>query len=119
MDYLGSQNIVHRDLAARNILVMDEDHVKISDFGLAQKTKNDYYMIHSFNRDLPIKWYAPESLTNGRFSSKSDVWSYGVTLLEMFTYGEDPPMLGNVDQMPEGQDQLVLIEALRKGERSV
>lgn len=57
MDYLGKKNIVHRDLAARNILVVDETHVKISDFGLAQfMGSNDYYILKSPNRELPIKW---------------------------------------------------------------
>lgn len=56
MDYLGSKNVVHRDLAARNILVASETHVKISDFGLAQRTKaGDYYMLQTI-RDLPMKW---------------------------------------------------------------
>lgn len=57
MEYLGKKNIVHRDLAARNILVVDENHVKISDFGLAQVMgANDYYILKT-NRELPIKWY--------------------------------------------------------------
>lgn len=56
MDYLGQKHIVHRDLAARNILVVDDTHVKISDFGLAQVMgKSDYYILKT-NRDLPIKW---------------------------------------------------------------
>lgn len=57
MNYLGSQHIVHRDLAARNILVVDENHVKISDFGLAQVIDtNDYYILKT-NRELPIRWW--------------------------------------------------------------
>lgn len=58
MHYLGTKNIVHRDLAARNILVVNEQHVKISDFGLAQvMEQNDYYILKTPNRELPIKWY--------------------------------------------------------------
>lgn len=56
MAYLGERKIVHRDLAARNILVVDENHVKISDFGLAQVLGADNYYIMKTNRDLPIKW---------------------------------------------------------------
>jgi serine/threonine protein kinase len=56
MEYLGTKNIVHRDLAARNILVANEHHVKISDFGLSQVMgKNDYYILKT-SRELPIKW---------------------------------------------------------------
>lgn len=57
MDYLGLKHIVHRDLAARNILVVDDNTVKISDFGLAQVVdSNDYYILRTLNRSLPIKW---------------------------------------------------------------
>ncbi|KAJ8934141.1 hypothetical protein NQ314_013551, partial [Rhamnusium bicolor] len=116
MEYLGRKNIVHRDLAARNILVVDENHVKISDFGLAQVVgTNDYYILKT-ERELPIKWYAPESLRGGKFSVRSDVWSYGVTMCEMFDYGEEPNLV-NIDKGIEGQHQQVLLTALEKGAR--
>lgn len=117
MEYLSNQNVVHQELATRNVLVMDDDHVKISDIGLARLTKAD--LINSHNRNLPMKWFAPEILTNGNFTTKSDVWAYGVTLWEIFSYGQDPPMLGHSYHMPEGHDQLVLMEALRQGVRLV
>lgn len=56
MAYLGSKNIVHRDLAARNILVASDNHVKISDFGLAQVLEKNHYYILKTHRELPIKW---------------------------------------------------------------
>lgn len=90
MEYLGQQSIVHRDLAARNILVATEDLVKISDFGLAQMTGNNNYYKLKTDRNLPIRWYSPETLETWRFDNKSDVWSYGVTLWEMFSYGQEP-----------------------------
>lgn len=117
MHYLGTKNIVHRDLAARNILVVDESHVKISDFGLAQViTSNDYYILKT-NRELPIKWYALESLRNGKFSPKSDVWSFGVTMCEMFSHGEEPNLPNLNSENVQGQVQQILVDALQSGIR--
>ena len=94
MEYLTHNKIIHRDLAARNILVADQETVKISDFGLAREAKeNDFYVMNSATR-IPIKWEAIECLTHRRYSSKSDVWSFGVTLWEMFAYGATPVMAG-------------------------
>ena len=94
MEYLTHNKIIHRDLAARNILVADQETVKISDFGLAREAKeNDFYVMSSATR-IPIKWEAIECLTLRKYSSKSDVWSFGVTLWEMFAYGATPAMVG-------------------------
>ncbi|GAB6032184.1 hypothetical protein CHUAL_010831 [Chamberlinius hualienensis] len=109
MEYLAHKRIVHRDLAARNILVASEDTVKISDFGLAQKTGvKDYYKLKT-NRDLPVRWYAPETLRMWKFTSKSDVWSFGITLYEMFSYGKEPIIEGCKDDE--------LLKALEEGKR--
>uniref|UniRef100_A0A670KDY6 non-specific protein-tyrosine kinase n=1 Tax=Podarcis muralis TaxID=64176 RepID=A0A670KDY6_PODMU len=88
MDYLGSQRYIHRDLATRNILVENENHVKIGDFGLAKILPQDkeYYVVREPGQS-PIFWYAPESLSDNVFSQESDVWSFGVVLYELFTYG--------------------------------
>ena len=89
MAYLESQNYIHRDLAARNVLVGDNNVVKIADFGLARLIKEDEYEARVGAR-FPIKWTAPEAANYSKFSIKSDVWSFGILLTELVTYGRIP-----------------------------
>ncbi|XP_018916978.1 tyrosine-protein kinase Src42A isoform X2 [Bemisia tabaci] len=89
MAYLESQNYIHRDLAARNVLVGDGTTVKIADFGLARLIKEDEYEARVGAR-FPIKWTAPEAANYSKFSIKSDVWSFGILLTELVTYGRIP-----------------------------
>ncbi|XP_022081154.1 hepatocyte growth factor receptor-like [Acanthaster planci] len=99
MEYLAGQKFVHRDLAARNCLVDDEFVTKISDFGLSRDLdESDYYTSGEQQAKLPVKWMAPESMERLVYSTKSDVWSYGVLLWELFSRGQTPyPEIQNRD----------------------
>ncbi|XP_076859793.1 protein-tyrosine kinase 6 [Brachyhypopomus gauderio] len=88
MTYLEEQNSIHRDLAARNVLVGEDNICKVADFGLARIIKEPFYL--SEGKQIPYKWSAPEAISHGRFSNKSDVWAFGVLLYEIFTYGGCP-----------------------------
>uniref|UniRef100_A0A4W6CM24 Tyrosine-protein kinase n=1 Tax=Lates calcarifer TaxID=8187 RepID=A0A4W6CM24_LATCA len=87
MEYLQTLRYVHRDLAARNILVASESLVKIADFGLTKIIPFDkeYYRVTQPG-ESPIFWYAPECINESRFSHKSDIWSFGIVLHELFSF---------------------------------
>ncbi|XP_067931127.1 hepatocyte growth factor receptor-like [Watersipora subatra] len=91
MSYLAKERFVHRDLATRNCMVNGSFIVKISDFGMSRDIyEKDYYSMKALNKPVPLKWMAVESLKEGRYSSKSDVWSYGITVWELLTRGGSP-----------------------------
>ncbi|NXW45144.1 NTRK1 factor, partial [Nyctiprogne leucopyga] len=90
MVYLASLHFVHRDLATRNCLVGQDLVVKIGDFGMSRDIySTDYYRVGGRTM-LPIRWMPPESILYRKFTTESDIWSFGVVLWEIFTYGKQP-----------------------------
>uniref|UniRef100_G1SIY6 Tyrosine-protein kinase n=1 Tax=Oryctolagus cuniculus TaxID=9986 RepID=G1SIY6_RABIT len=99
MAYIERKNYIHRDLRAANVLVSESLMCKIADFGLARVIEDNEYTARE-GAKFPIKWTAPEAINFGCFTIKSDVWSFGILLYEIVTYGKIPyPGRTNADVM--------------------
>ncbi|OXA49043.1 Focal adhesion kinase 1 [Folsomia candida] len=91
MEFLGEKRIIHGDLSARNLLLTGTKDIKVSDFGLSrQLVYNSSLYVKKSDGPIPWKWMAPEALSDMNFSTSSDVYAFGITLWELFSYGEIP-----------------------------
>ena len=107
MAYLEEKNYIHRDLAAKNILVSENLICKVADFGLVRVINGVIYEA-STEAKYPIRWTAPEAAMHNRFTIKSDVWSFGILLYELITYGRFPYF---------GMNDAQVLDALQTGYR--
>lgn len=105
MEYLSSKGIIHRDLAARNILVGENKTCKVADFGFARDVITSHVYERKSEGRLPIRWMAPESLYDNIFTTKTDVWSFGILMWEIVTLGSTPyPGLAAAEVMRRVRD---------------
>ena len=111
MMYLATLKFIHRDLATRNCLVGSSHEVKIADFGMSRSLYTSYYYRIRGRAMLPIRWMANECFY-GRFTEKTDVWAFGVTMWEVFTFGMKQPY----DEMT---DQEVIDDAIKGADRQL
>ncbi|CAI2299698.1 unnamed protein product [Caenorhabditis sp. 36 PRJEB53466] len=87
VEYIHSQKVIHRDLAVRNILLSEDKTPKVSDFGLAKQT--DRYEMKEHCK-IPVRYLAPETLEAFVFTAKTDVFSFGCVIWEIYENGQQP-----------------------------
>lgn len=117
MEYLGSQHIIHGDLSTRNILVRTPVDIEVTDFGLANFAGDN--TIPNPRSGLPWPWMAPEILDPSpetlTFTVQTDIWAFGVTAWEIFTFGSEPYLEMQLSSRSNGRKRLY--EHLKGGER--
>ena len=107
MNYLSKRGYVHRDLAARNVLIDSDYTPKIADFGLSRVTQENVYDVKTGGK-IPVRWTAPEAILFRKFNMASDVWSYGILMWEVMSFGKPP--YGDLDNY-------ALLEQIQQGYR--
>jgi len=105
MVHLERHSVVHRDLSLRNVLLEIQQHEaqtvyipKVSDFGFSRLIQDDHYRMSAGPKTLPVKWTPPEAMFRLTYTTQSDVWSFGILLVELFTHGDEPyPLLTGME----------------------
>jgi len=108
MEYLEKWNVIHRDLAARNCLIDKKGRVKVADFGLSRSLQSDEEYFSQI-KDIPVRWWAVEVFSGAAYTVKSDVWSYGVTVWEVFSKADTP--------YPHIQHNHLVIDAIKHSKK--
>ena len=111
MGHLERRGLIHRDLAARNVLLGENLITKVADFGLARVIVDNEYSAHQGAR-FPVKWTAPEAISFGKFTVKSDVWSFGILLMELFTFGQ-VPYPGNISSFSKNNKVIIIFHLFK------
>lgn len=121
LEYLASRKIVHGDLACRNYLLNDNYHIVIADYGLTKVTDVNGYYLSKEMRFIPFRYVAPESLAIGMFTTESDIWSYGISVWEILSRGNEPYVypegIGSSNGTSSRQDMEDLQNLLASGRR--